>query len=85
MKKIWCEVWDHVVPDERCLFEMGKMAEKNKTCENCIYFENLRLRARIGGKVKKEAAPKKKRGPKKRGAPDEQRPKNSCRQVDGED
>jgi hypothetical protein len=74
MKKIWCEVWDHIVFCERCLFEMGKIAEKNKTCENCVYHENLLLREKIEGKKpQKKRYIRKMRAQKKRGDIDERR------------
>jgi len=46
-RKLYCSVWDKTAYIEHCLFELGKVAEKNKTCQECVYHENLQLRKEI--------------------------------------
>lgn len=43
MRKIWCEVCGSVIYENRCLFQMRKITEKNKTCSECIFHESLSL------------------------------------------
>ncbi len=46
-KKIFCEVLESITYSERCLYELSKVIEGNKTCESCIYRELQRLRRGI--------------------------------------
>jgi hypothetical protein len=45
--KIWCDVWDGVVYRERCLYHLGKIAEKNKSCPGCVCYERIVLEERL--------------------------------------
>jgi hypothetical protein len=45
--KIWCDVWDGIVYRERCLYHLGKIAEKNKTCPGCVCYEKIVLEERL--------------------------------------
>lgn len=46
-RKIYCEVLEGVTFAERCLYELSKVIEGNKTCESCIFRELQRLRKGI--------------------------------------
>lgn len=38
-RKIYCEVIEGVVYDDRCLFKLSKVIDGNKACEGCILRE----------------------------------------------
>ena len=45
--KIWCDVWDHVILRDKCLFPLGKVAKENKSCLGCICYENMEMKKRL--------------------------------------
>lgn len=57
-KRIFCEVWDHLILSNQCLHIAGKTAKENRTCLNCIFFENLTLKGEIQDKSPKRKAKK---------------------------
>ena len=46
-KKIWCGILEGAIYDDRCLFKLSQAIPGNKSCEQCIIFENLQLRNKL--------------------------------------
>jgi len=46
-RKIYCNVLEGVTFAERCLYELSKVIEGNKVCEDCIFRELKRLKRGI--------------------------------------
>ncbi len=44
-RKVFCEVVQGVVYDDRCLFKLSKVIENNKSCENCILQELEKIKS----------------------------------------
>ena len=60
-RKVYCQVVEGVVYDDRCLFKLSKIIEKNRTCEVCIVREMERIKP--PGIKGAKARPKEKTGP----------------------
>ena len=64
-RKIYCEVIEGVVYDDRCLFKLSKIIEGNKTCKACVVRETERIKppgvkgAKAGAKGKTETGAEK--------------------------
>ncbi|MGO8988758.1 MAG: helix-turn-helix domain-containing protein [bacterium] len=53
-RKVFCEIVEGVVYDDRCLFSLSKIIEGNKTCEDCIVrvMERVKSRGIKGAKAR---------------------------------
>jgi hypothetical protein len=62
-RKIYCEVIEGVVYDDRCLFKLSKIIEGNKTCKDCVLHE---IEKNKSSRIEKTDMKKRKRGKVKR-------------------
>lgn len=46
-RRLLCEAVKGIVYEERCLLKLAKMVDDDKTCVQCILFENLQLRKKL--------------------------------------
>ena len=53
-RKIYCEVIEGIVYDDRCLFKLSKVIENNKSCENCILHEVEKIKSCGAKKINRD-------------------------------
>jgi hypothetical protein len=46
-RKAWCSILEGAIYDEHCLFKLSQTVPGNRSCEQCILFENLQLRGKL--------------------------------------
>jgi len=51
-RKIFCEIVEGAVYEDRCLYKLSKVVEGNPTCKNCIIQELEVLKGKKGKKIK---------------------------------
>ncbi len=64
-RKVYCEVIQGVVYDDRCLFKLSKVIENNKSCLNCILHEVEKIKSCGGKKTRIDAGKRNK--PRRKG------------------
>jgi hypothetical protein len=46
MRKVFCEILDGIIYEDRCLFKLSAMVD-DKVCRNCILSENKVLKGKL--------------------------------------